>query len=173
MLRAYRGVGSVAEFSPSSPPHDRALLAIGAICAAGGVYFILVGGGLAPPPGKIHGPLWLSICVGLVFLAGGAVVLVRGWLAVPDAQDLPTDAPRALVVLQWIATLAACAGLAAAATWIAFGTGSRQFVLPIPVGGTLAEIIGRVAFGLSALLAWAITLAFARAGARKVFAKRS
>jgi hypothetical protein len=162
----------VAEPSPSHRPHDRALLAIGAICAAGGVYFVLVGCGLAPPPSKLHGPVWLSISIGLVFLAGGVMVLVRGWLAVPDAQDLPEGAPRALVALQWIASLAACAGLAAAATWVAFGAGSRQFVLPIPVGGTLGETIGRAAFALGAMLAWLITAAFARAGAKKVFGKK-
>jgi hypothetical protein len=98
----------VAEFSPSQRQHDRALLAIGAICAGGGLYFVLAGFGLAPPPGKINGPVWLSACLGLVFLAGGVMVLVRGWLAVPDAQrELPEDAPRALIALQWIATVAA------------------------------------------------------------------
>jgi hypothetical protein len=163
----------VAELSPSSRSHDRALLAIGGVCSAGGIYFLLVGFGLAQPPSRINGPLWLSICVGLVFLAGGVMVLVRGWLAVPDAQDLPADAPRALIALQWIAAVAACAGLAAAATWVAFGAGSRQFVLPVPVGGSLGENIGRVAFGLSAVLAWLITAAYARAGAKKIFGKKS
>ena len=162
----------MAEFGSFSRAHDRGLLAIGAVCAGGGLYFIVVGFGLAPPPSKINGPLWLSACLGLVFLAGGVMVLVRGWLNVPDTQDLPADAPRALIALQWLATVAACAGLAVAATWVAFGAGSRHFVLPIPLGGSLAETVGRVAFGLSALLAWLITLAYARAGARKVFGKK-
>jgi hypothetical protein len=162
----------VAEFTPSRP-HDRALLAIGAVCAAGGIYFVLVGFGLAPPPSRINGPLWLSICVGLVFLAGGVMVLVRGWLAVPDSQDLPADAPRALIALQWIAVVAACAGLAVAATWVAFGAGPRQFVLPLPVYGSLGEFIGRAAFGIGALLSWLIVFAFARAGAKRVFGKKS
>ena len=159
--------------SPVSRPHDRSLLTIGAICAGGGLYFVLAGFGAVPPPSRINGPLWLSACVGLVFLAGGVMVLVRGWLAVPDQQDLPADAPRALVALQWLAAVAACAGLAVAASWVAFGAGSRHFVLPIPVGGALGETIGRVAFAFSAVLAWLITLAFARAGAKKVFGKRS
>ena len=101
---------------PSSRVHDRQLLAIGAICAAGGAYFILVGLGLAPPPTTINGPLWLSTCVGLVFLAGSVMVLVRGWLGVADSQDLPDDAPRVLIALQWIAVVACCAGLATAGT---------------------------------------------------------
>lgn len=166
------GGSCVAELQSSSSAHDRSLLAIGAACAAGGVYFVLVGFGTLPPPSKINGPLWLSICVGLVFLAGGVMVLVRGWLNVPDAQDLPADAPRALIALQWIATVAASAGLATAGTWVAFGDGPRQFVLPIPLGGSLGEIIGRAAFGLGAVIAWLITLAFARVGAKKVFEKK-
>jgi hypothetical protein len=157
---------------PSSRVHDRQLLTIGAVCAAGGVYFILVGFGLAPPPSKINGPMWLSSCVGLVFLAGGAMVLVRGWLGVPDSQDLPDDAPRALIALQWIALVACCAGLATAGTWVAFGEGERHFVLPLPVWGSLAEYLGRAAFGLGALLAWLIAAMVARTGAKKVFQRR-
>jgi hypothetical protein len=148
------------------------LLVIGAVCAAGGVYFILVGLGLAPPPSKINGPMWLSTCVGLVFLAGGVMVLVRGWLGVPDSQDLPDDAPRALIVLQWIAVVACCAGLATGATWVAFGAGERHFVLPIPVWGLWAETIGRAAFGLGALLAWLIAALMARHGVSKVFGRK-
>ena len=73
--------------------HDPQLLAIGTVCAAGGIYFVLVGCGLAPPPSKLNGPQWLATCIGLVFLAGGVMVLVRGWLGVADSQDLP-DRPR-------------------------------------------------------------------------------
>jgi uncharacterized membrane protein YedE/YeeE len=154
---------------PSSRVHDRQLLAIGAVCAAGGVYFILVGLGLMPPPSKINGPRWLSSCLGLVFLAGGAMVLVRGWLGVADSQELPDDAPRALIALQWIAVVACCAGLATAGTWVAFGEGERHFVLPLPVWGSLAEYLGRAAFGLGALLAWLVAALMARQGVKKVF----
>jgi hypothetical protein len=167
------GDRGVAELGATARAHDWRLLAIGAACAAGGVYFVLVGFGLAPPPSKINGPLWLSICVGLVFLAGGVMVLVRGWLKVPDDQDLPADAPRALIALQWIAVVAASGALAAAGTWVAFGAGSRHFVMPLPVWGSLAEYIGRAAFGLGAVIAWLITAVFARMGAKKVFEKKS
>ena len=153
--------------------HDRQLLTIGAVCAAGGVYFVAVGLGLAPSPGKINGPQWLAACIGLVFLAGGVMVLVRGWLGVADAQDLPDDAPRALLALQWIATVGAVVGLAAAATWVAFGGGQRQFVLPVIAWGSWAEGIGRAGFALGALLAWLIAVLMARAGAKRVFGKKS
>lgn len=152
--------------------HDPQLLAIGTVCAAGGVYFVLVGLGLAPPPSKINGPQWLATCVGLVFLAGGVMVLVRGWLAVPDQQELPADAPRALVALQWIAVVACCAGLASAGTWVAFGAGTRHFVMPLPIWGSLAEYVGRGLFGFGAIISWIVTAAFAHKGARQVFGKK-
>jgi hypothetical protein len=145
------------------------LLAIGTLCAAGGVYFILAGFGLVLPPETMNGPLWLSTCVGLVFLAGSVMVLVRGWLGVADSEELPDDAPRALIALQWIAVVACCAGLATAGTWVAFGEGERHFVLPVPVWGPLAEYIGRAAFGLGAVISWLVTAVFARMGAKKVF----
>ncbi len=153
--------------------HDPQLLAIGTVCAAGGVYFVLVGCGLAPPPSKLNGPQWLATCIGLVFLAGGVMVLVRGWLGVADSQDLPDDAPRALIALQWIATVGAVVGLATAATWVAFGDGPRHFVLPVIAWGSWAEGIGRAGFALGALLAWLIAVLMARAGAKKVFGKKS
>ena len=80
---------------PVSRPHDYALLTIGAACAAGGLYFMLVGFDLAPSPSKINGPLWLAICVGLVFLAGGAMVLVRA--------DRANDLRRPPVLVQGFA----------------------------------------------------------------------
>ena len=153
--------------------HDPQLLAIGTVCAAGGIYFVLVGCGLTPPPSKLNGPQWLATCIGLVFLAGGVLVLVRGWLGVADAQDLPDDAPRALIALQWIATVGAVVGLATAATWVAFGEGPRQFVLPVVAWGSWAEGIGRAGFAFGALLAWLIAVLMARAGAKKVFGKKS
>ncbi len=95
--------------------HDRQLLVIGSACAALGLYFVLVGLGLAPAPSKINGPQWPATCVGLVFLAGAVMVLVRGWLNLPGAQDVPADAPRALLALELIAVVAYCAGLVSAA----------------------------------------------------------
>lgn len=153
--------------------HDPQLLLIGTVCAAAGIYFVLVGLGLAPPPpSKLNGPQWLATCVGLVFLAGGVMVLVRGWLGVADSQDLPDDAPRELVALQWIAVVACCAGLASAGTWVAFGEGSRHFVMPLPIWGALAEYVGRGAFGFGAIISWIVTAAIAHRGARQVFGKK-
>lgn len=157
----------------SARVHDRQLLAIGAVCAAGGVYFLLAGADVTAPPGSINGPQWLAACVGLIFLAGGVMVLVRGWLNVPDsAEDLPADAPRVLVALQWLAAVAACAALASAASWVAFGAGPRHFLLPIPIWGAWAETIGRAAFAIGAVIAWLITAAYAGAGARALFARK-
>jgi hypothetical protein len=98
-------------------------------------------------------------------------VLVRAWLRVPDKQpNLPDDAP-ALVAIQWLAAVPMTAGLASIGTRIAFGAGTRQFSMPLPVWGSLAEIIGRAVFSFGAIIA-SLTAAFAAAGAKKIFGKK-
>jgi hypothetical protein len=73
---------------------DRTLMGFGALTAVAGLYFCLVGFGALPPPGRVNGPNWIVTCAGLVFLAGGAAVIVRGELGVDDSvRELPDDAP--------------------------------------------------------------------------------
>ncbi len=151
---------------------DRTLLAIGALFVGSGLYFILVGLGAAPSPGRIYGPNWLASAVGLVFLAAGASVIVRGWLAVPDNRSgLPADAPSAAVAVQWLASLVIIVSLASVGTWIAFGSGEREFSIMLPVPGTPGETVGRVAFGVGAVITWLMAAAVAYSGAKKFFRK--
>jgi hypothetical protein len=151
---------------------DRSLLAIGALFAASGLYFILVGLGILPPPGRIYGPHWLVFAAGLVFIAGGISVLVRGWLAVPDHESqLPADAPGAAATIQWIAALVIIVSLASIGSWIAFAGGDREFATNVPVQGSLRETVGRVAFGIGAVITWLLAAAVAYSGAKKVFRK--
>src|SRR5262245_11120661 len=67
-------------------------LAIGALAAAAGGYFVLVALGLVPPPGRRnpHDPTWILFCAGLVFLAGGLAIL-NGALAGAQPGRLPAD----------------------------------------------------------------------------------
>jgi hypothetical protein len=163
----------MAEPNSSSRP-DWGLLAIGAVLAGGGLYFILVGLSVAPAPSKLYGPNWIALAVGLVFFSAGASVLVRGWLAVPDKQpNLPDDAPAIAVAIQWLAALTVIAGLAGIGTWVAFGAGTRQFSMSLPVWGSVAELIGRAAFGFGAIITWLMAALMAYAGAKKFFGKKS
>jgi len=151
---------------------DRSLLAIGAVFAGAGVYFVLVGLGLAASPSRLYGPDWLALATGLVFLAGGISVTVRGWLAVPDHQsNLPADAPRAAVAIQWIAALVIIVALASIGSWIAFGSGDRAFATNVPLQGSLRETVGRVAFGIGAVITWLLAAAVAARGIRRILRK--
>jgi hypothetical protein len=159
--------------APAPRKRDRMLLAIGAVFAGAGVYFMLVGLALAPSPSKLYAPTWVALAVGLVFFAAGLSVTVRGWLAVPDSQDhLPADAPAAAFAIQWLAAFVIIAGLASIGTWIAFGTGERTFALMLPVKGSLGETVGRTAFGIGAVITWAMAAAVAVRGIKQLLGKK-
>lgn len=163
----------MANSGAAARPRDWGLLALGAAFAGGGLYFVLVGLGLAASPSHLYGRNWLALAVGLVFFAAGASVLMRGWLAVPDSQpDLPADAPALLVAIQWIAALVVIVGLASIGTWIAVGSGDRTFAMMLPVQGSLGETVGRVAFGVGAVITWLMAAGVAAKGIRKLFGKK-
>ncbi len=158
---------------PTARATDRSLIAIGILTAAGGLYFALVGIEAVPPPSRINGPIWLALFVGVVFLATGISVIVRGLSGADDRSgDLPDDAPAWMKTVYWLDSVIATAGLAAIGTWVAFGGGTRHFSMAGPIAGPLGEGIGRTVFGLGAIITWLIVLAFARAGAKKIFGKK-
>jgi len=162
----------MAESGTTARRHDWSLLAIGAVFAGAGIYFILVALGLAASPSRLYGPDWLAFATGLVFLAGGVSVTVRGWLAVPDHQsNLPADAPAAAAAIQWLAALLIIVALASIGTWIAFGSGEREFGTNLPVQGSLRESIGRVAFGIGAVITWLMAAAVAYSGVKRILGK--
>jgi hypothetical protein len=164
----------MAEPGTAARKADRSLLAIGALFAGSGLYFILVGLGALPSPGRIYGPHWLVFAAGLVFIAGGISVLVRGWLSVSDNESqLPADAPGAAATIQWIAALAIIVSLAGIGSWIAFAGGDRAFATNVPVQGPLGETVGRIAFGIGAAITWLLAAAVAAKGIRKIFGKNN
>ncbi len=84
---------------PNKPASKTETIVVGAIAAAAGFYFALVGAGLLPVPGgtrDLHAPLWILLCAGLAFLMGGLAV-VHGALLRNEgtpAGELPPNAPR-------------------------------------------------------------------------------
>jgi hypothetical protein len=150
------------------------LIAIGVLTTAAGVYFGLVGLESLPPPSRINGPIWISLFVGVVFFAGGISVIVSGATGAYDrAGDLPNDAPVWVAAIYWLSGVVAAAGLAGIGTWVAFGGGTRHFSISGFFTGSLGEDIGRTVFGIGAIITWLIALAFARAGAKKLFGKKT
>jgi hypothetical protein len=159
---------------PSPARTDRTQLAIGALTAATGLYFVLVGLHALPPPSRSHAPAWIVVLCGLVFLAGGLAVVARGAAGMNDQQrDMPESAPFWARVIYWLAPVVAAGGLAAIGTWVAFGPGERHFSISGPIAGPLGDDIGRVVFGLGAILTWLLVAALARAGAKKLFGGKS
>jgi hypothetical protein len=155
------------------PGPNKNLLAIGAVVAGGGLYFVLVGLSALPPPSRTNAPGWVVMCCGLAFAAAGFAVLVRGWLGVPDSEgDLPQDAPVALKAIYSFSGVGAAAALALVGSWVAFGPGERHFSMSGPIVGPVGDALGRAIFGIGAVLTWIAVALFARAAARKVFGKK-
>jgi hypothetical protein len=151
-------------------PRDHRLLIIGALVAAGGFYFMLIGFDLVTRPGRINGPMWLSALAGLVFMLGGICVALRGWLGMDDSQrELPADAPLWAKLTFWGSGVAITCALASIGTWIAWGEGMRGFTSSGVINGPVSDAFGRAVFGTGAIMTWLAALAFARAGYRKVF----
>jgi hypothetical protein len=160
--------------SSTARPFDWIVFAFGAAMAGGGFFLALVGLGLTRSSSHIHGSNWLGFAAGLVFFAAGLSVLVRAWLRVPDKQaNLPDDAPAITVAIQLPAALTIIIGLASIGTWIAFDPGPHQFAISLPVWGSLAEMIGRAAFGFGAIITWLMAVLVAYAGAKKFLGKKS
>ena len=88
----------------------------------------------------------------------------------PDHKShLPADAPRAAVAVQWIAALVIIVALASISSWIAFGSGDRDFATNVPVQDSLRETVGRLTFGIGAVITWLLAAAVAYSGVKKIF----
>ena len=86
---------------------------------------------------------------------------------------MPPGAPRWLRVAQYLIGVAIFASLALTGTWIAFGGEAPQFSASFGwITGGPGAGIGRVVFGLGALIVWIATIGFAVSGARKLFGVR-
>ena len=157
------------------PPSRRTLIACGALAAAAGGYIILISLGVVPPPGEKnpHAPHWLVFCAGLAFVLAGVALAVRACAGDASAGgELPAGAPRWLRAKQYILVMAIIACFAAIGSFIAFGPGPRSFGISLPFidmrGGA---VIGRIVFGIGAVILWMCLIGFAIGGARKLIGK--
>ena len=167
-------IGREAKAMDRKPTRDWKLAAIGVAVAAFGIYFGLVGFELVPPPSRINGPIWIALAIALIFAPTGLSLIVRALSGTgDDSSDLPDDGPVWMKCIYWLDSVIVAAGLATIGSWVAFGPGTRHFSVSGPVFGPLGESIGRTVFGIGAIIAWLIVLAFARAGAKKIFGKKS
>jgi hypothetical protein len=160
----------MADKRPATP---REMLVIGLIAAGAGLFFVLVGLGIVPPPGgkkSLHAPLWVVFCAGLAFLLGGGALLLHlASGARTSDNDFPEGAPHWMRVLRYLFMVAIFVSFAAIGSWVAFGPGERAFSMSMPLfSGAASEMIGRIAFGIGAVVTWLATIAVAVSGARKL-----
>ena len=127
-----------------APAREWTTIVIGAVTATIGVYYLLVGLGLAPAPpvrgSDAQAPLWLALLIGLIFFAGGAAVMLRGLTGADDKSgELPASASRWTAAIYWLLGLLVAMGLATTATWVALGSGSRHFTIIGVISGSLSS----------------------------------
>jgi hypothetical protein len=142
----------------------KSALGIGVVCLACGVGPVLGSVGVGSFHRSPGVPVWMGIAAGSTFLLA-AVLLFADAAAGGTNPDgsLPATASPFVRFIQSAAGLGIVVVMAAMATWIAFGRGERHFsetiVLPFTAyRSASAELPGRIAFGLAALLIWAIVI---------------
>jgi len=136
-------------------------VAFGLVCVAAGTTPALQAAGLlaaAPDTSR-----WAMVSAGLIFLTGGAAIIVDYALA-PAAASGGTS--RVVPVIQYVLSLVVTAAVTVVAAWIAVGPGERGFAVAVPfLPGAASELIGRAAFIVTAMLTFCVFLLFAVAGA--------
>lgn len=157
--------------STQQPATPQQLGIFGAAAGAVGLYLMLVGLGLLPVPGgprNLHGPLWLVLLIGLVFVLAGIAMLIQ-LVGQANAGELPADAPLWPRVLQYLTGLLMFGSFTMIGSGIAIGGDPHSFSGNLLVfDGATNATIARIAFGIGAIIIWLATIGFAVAGARKL-----
>ena len=148
------------------------MTSIGIGLGLAGLYGVLIGLEVLPVPGgrdNLHGPLWLATLIGCVVLLAGAACLIQGIGRANASAELPVDAPFWMRAAQYLIGVALFAAFAALGTWVAFLGDAHHFSGGVPFLGGFNVSFARIMFGFGALICWLATIAYAVAGARKLF----
>src|SRR5262249_23750981 len=116
----------MAEQQKQATPREMCWL--GALCAAFGLYVMLVGFGVLPVPGgadNLNAPLWVAAIAGLVFLLGGVAVLLQGLGRANESGELPPDAPRWMRAVQYLIVVTIFASFALLGSFVALAGSER------------------------------------------------
>jgi hypothetical protein len=146
----------------------------GLFAADMGLLLLLTGMGIIPMKARAgDAPLWIAAVAGLAFMFAGTSIVFGAFHGVSATGELPQDAgwwSRLLYALG----LVCCASLAMIGTWVSFGPGMRHFsgtgmFFLSPEGNNL---VGRLVFGIGAVLTWIVVIAMGISGARKLFPRK-
>jgi hypothetical protein len=152
-------------------------VAMAAALAAMGLAIIFMAVGMLPgAEASPEAPPWVGVCAGGVFVLCAAALVIGFAVAggLGPSGDLPSGTPFALRLAQYLIGLSIVASMAAIASWVAFGPGPRTFTSSgtISSASSVSPIMGRVAFGIGALLCWLCLVAFGVAGLRRLRSPR-
>jgi hypothetical protein len=140
----------------------------GAAASGIGLYLLLVGAKLLPPPGEQYAPAWIVVCCGLVFGLGGLAIVMQAIGRADERGELPPDAPPWIRRVQHLTVLIIIGLFATIGTWVAlFGDGDHftmtsSFTREAPAN----PIVARTAFGIGAVIMWAWFVAMVRRSRR-------
>ncbi len=110
--------------SAQQPATPRQMYFYGALAAATGLYFMLVGFGVLATPGgprNLHAPLWVVQLVGLVFVLAGAAIVIQAMGHANGSGELPADAPQWMRAAQYFIGVVVFACFALIGSWVAIG----------------------------------------------------
>jgi hypothetical protein len=161
-----------SEASRQASPHE--VVGLGLAFTTGGLYFVAGTAGYLPMP-EMHGPNFLGYCVGAAFLFAGLTCMVRARAGMADQEsDVPDGAPAWIKLSYRMLAIGVTGALAIIGTWIAIGSGPRAFNLSASFVEmrTTGEIVGRVVFGLGAVITWIYAIALTVITVRKLFERR-
>jgi hypothetical protein len=151
------------------------IIAFGLLTSAMGLLPILTALGIITTdqkPGADSAPAWVGVACGLVFVMGGAAVIMQTLIngGSSPSGDLPATTPRWLRAIYALMVLTIVGGLGSLFSWIAFGAGDRQctgsgtFVGAFNAGDTVC----RGVFGFGAMLIWVALIWIALDCARRL-----
>jgi hypothetical protein len=150
---------------------------LGLLFVAMGAFVVLAVTGIIPEGQKgLGAPVWVAVCAGGLFvLAGGAVLLRTAAGGNLDDGEMPANAPFWMRLAQYFIGLAIVAGLASIGSWVAFAPGEREFTVTSTLTGRAPanEWIGRIVFGIGAVIVWAMLVVFAVSWKRKLFGRNA
>ena len=128
---------------------------MGLMAVAIGLLAILLSLGLlgSAPSSKRPENSWLGVVFGIAFLFAGVSAIIQAVAAhaYPTTAELPASSPTWLRLLHTLLGLGIIISLGIMFTWIAIGPGKRAFT---GSGAIFGETVGRIAFGIGAMLFW-------------------
>jgi hypothetical protein len=98
---------------------------------------------------------WLGVAFGIAFLFAGisAIIQAVATRGYPTTAELPASSPAWLRSLHTLLGLGVIISMGSMFTWIAIGPGKREFT---GNGAIFGETVGRIAFGIGAMLFWIV-----------------